>query len=370
MHEPDLVVLSHLRWGWVWQRPQHLISRLATFRRTWFVEEPVATAVDEPTLRQEQHGNVTRVWLEMPGDDWHVDFDDPRAKDYRYLLADLLGASDERVMWLYTSLALDLADDLGPRSLLVYDVMDDLASFSSASQALRDTQRRTLEAADVVFTGGRSLHRGVTDLRKDAVWLFPSGVDPDHYGQAREVHAGQRPVAGYVGVIDERLDLGLISGIADALPDWHIQMVGPVTKIDEGTLPSAENIRYLGWQSYEDLPGVMGSFDVALMPFALNEATRSISPTKTLEYLAAGLPVVSTPVPDVVTDYGHVVDIERDAAGFAATCRKALAGNTGRDEEIERLLARHSWDGIAARMQRIMSSALVTIVETSQEASA
>jgi hypothetical protein len=209
-------VLSHLRWTFVWQRPQQLVSRLAAgFERTWFVEEP------EP----------------------------------------------------------------------VEGLMDDLAAFKSpAGLVLR--QRQALREAAVVFTGGRSLHRSVVERRATDVHCFPSGVEPEHYATAVTLRNGKRgdgrPVAGYVGVIDERIDLDIVGGLATARADWEIMMVGPVLKVDPADLPQAPNITYTGPRRYAELPEVMAGFDVALMPFALNDATRSISPTKTLEYLAAG----------------------------------------------------------------------------------
>jgi glycosyltransferase involved in cell wall biosynthesis len=166
-------------------------------------------------------------------------------------------------------------------------------------------------------------------------------------------------VLGYVGVLDERLDLDLLREVACALPDWEVQMVGPIAKIDRAELPQAANLRYLGARDYDELPDVMAGFDVAMMPFAANEATRSISPTKTLEYLAAGLPVVSTPVPDVVSDYGHIVDIASDAESFAGHCERAyaLGDTTHADAAVEAVLARNGWDGIAARMAEILRDA-------------
>ncbi len=341
----------------VWQRPQQLISRLGHGRRTWFVEEPWATVVGPPTLRTESHGDVTRVWMDVHGEpEWHVPFQDPRAAGYLDELVALLGPSADRTVWLYTPMALHIARALEP-SLLVYDVMDDLASFAKAPPEMKERQREALEAADVVFTGGRSLHRAVAEVRPDA-HLFPSGVEPEHYAVPRPPR-GERPVAGYVGVIDERLDLELIGGLADALPEWELRMVGPVIeKIDPRSVPRAPNIAYLGKQPYERLPQLMAGFDVALMPFALNEATRSISPTKTLEYLAAGLPVVSTRVPDVVADYAEVVDLRDDAAGYAEACRRALAEDAEeRAARVAPLLHRHHWDTIAARMAEILAAA-------------
>jgi len=367
----DLVVLSHLRWAFVWQRPQHLITRITAARagdggRTWFVEEPWAKPdVDTPRLGLEQHGNVTRVWLEVPATDevleGRLDFAVPAAADYPDLLAELFADRPRHPhVWLYTPMALDIAETLEP-DLLVYDVMDDLAAFANAPAGLRLRQRRALRLADVVLAGGRSLHAGLVGRRPDAQ-LFPSGVDSAHYARSRglrEPH--ERPVAGYVGVIDERLDAALLDEVARRLPHWDFHLVGPVAeaKVDASQLPAGPNISYLGQQAYEDLPAVMAGLDVALMPFALNEATRSISPTKTLEYLAAGLPVVSTPVPDVVADFGSVVRIAADPGAFTRACVEALTdGLEDRDRKLRRLERRYQWDDIASRIHGLMQDAL------------
>jgi len=250
---------------------------------------------------------------------------------------------------------LPLAQALDPE-LLVYDVMDDLAAFKGASPELVLRQRQALKRADVVFTGGRSLHRSIASRRSPGTHCFPSGVDPAHYAPAVEMRrAKARRVAGYVGVIDERLDLELIADLATALPDWEIRMVGPVVKIDPASLPKACNITYPGPALYTDLPEVMAGFDVALMPFALNEATKAISPTKTLEYLAAGLPVVSTRVPDVVTDFGELVDLQHDGASFADACRRVERHcPQSRASKAEPSLHWHHWDTIAARMEELI----------------
>jgi glycosyltransferase involved in cell wall biosynthesis len=259
-------------------------------------------------------------------------------------------------VWLYTPMALDVARSLDP-GRTVYDVMDDLASFLHAPPGLVLRQRRLLAEADVVFTGGPSLHRSVLRQRRDGVHLFRSGVEQAHYAAARALRGPhERPVAGYVGVVDERVDLELVAELARELPDWTIRMVGPVAKIDEAELPRAAGIEYLGMRSYADLPRVMSGFDVALMPFALNEATRSISPTKTLEYLAAGLPVVSTRVPDVVADYADVVHFAEDGRSFAAACRAALTSDpVARDRRARPLQQRQEWDAITAAMVALLN---------------
>ena len=355
----ELVVLSHLRWVFVWQRPQHVISRLAVSRsrRTWFVEEPLAANVSEPILRTEDHGAVTRVWLEVPGPERHIDFAADEAWVYGTELRRLLGARRERTVWLYTPSAYDLARAIG-HDLLVYDVMDDLASFKNAPEGLRGAHRAALSAADVVFAGGRSLYRSVRAQRPDA-HLLPSGVEPEHYLVDRPGGpADRRPVAGYVGVIDERIDLDLIAELANSLPNWDIRMVGPVVKIDPVVLPQGPNITYPGPQRYEDLPEIMAGFDVALMPFALNRATRSISPTKTLEYLAADLPIVSTWIPDVVADYGTVVHLAANGVEFACACQDALRSDADeRRRAVQPFLRRHHWDAIVGRMAAAIDEA-------------
>jgi glycosyltransferase involved in cell wall biosynthesis len=350
----------------VWQRPQHLVSRFARQRaaggaRTWFVEEPVLAGVERPRIATERRDGVTRVWLEIPGESdptGSVSFDDPRATGYPALLARLLadqGCRPAPDLWLYTPMAYDLAKHLdGGR--LVYDVMDDLAAFRNAPDGLRLRQRQLLHAADVVFTGGRSLYRAALSQRQHAVHLFPSGVESRHYAASRSLRVPRnRRVAGYVGVIDERIDLELVASLAADLPDWTVRLVGPVAKIDPATLPQGPNIDYVGMVGYPELPRVMAGLDVALMPFALNEATRAISPTKTLEYLAAGLPVVSTRVPDVVADYAGVVCLADDGPAFAAACRDVVTHSVAdRDRRVKPIQARQEWDHIAAAMARLL----------------
>ncbi|HVE64908.1 MAG TPA: glycosyltransferase [Mycobacteriales bacterium] len=357
--DSPLVVISHLRWDWVWQRPQHLVSRLASDRPVFYVEEPVATPTcPAPRIVSQPAGPVVRVWLEVPGTGT-VLFGADRAGSYATLLSTWLEERQQTRcdVWLYTPMALEIAEALGPE-LLVYDVMDDLASFKGAPTGLQLLQRRLLERADVVFTGGRSLHRGVVSRRPHGTYLFPSGVETQHYAQSRGLRTEHDiPVAGYVGVIDERLDLDLVAAVADELPDWEIRLAGPVTKIDESSLPQRPNILYLGMQPYELLPEVMAGFDVALMPFALNEATRAISPTKTLEYLAAGLPVVSTRVPDVVADFGALVHLVDTGPELAEACRHVLThSGDARDRKAAPTQQRHEWDTIAAEMAQILTT--------------
>jgi len=355
-HDDELVVFSHLPWDHVWQRPQHLISRMARTRRTWFVEEPRIADVARPRVSVERRDGLRRVWLDVPGPQRLAGFDDPAAELYPEAVASLLGSRPRRTVWLYTPLALPYAERLD-RDLLVYDVMDDLANFAHASPTLRHMQDEALRLADIVFTGGKSIHAGVHGRSPSPIHLFPSGVDPEHYAPARELRRPrERPVAGYVGVIDERIDLELVAGLAERLPHWDVEMVGPIFKIEPASVPRAPNLRYPGKQPYERLPAVMAGFDVALMPFALNDATRSISPTKNLEYLAAGLPVVSTRIPDVVSTYSTIVDLRDDAAGFAEACLEVLEHpRDDRDRRVAPILHDSRWDTIAQRMEGLIA---------------
>ncbi len=354
----DLVVLSHLRWDWVWQRPQHLLSRLGA-GRTLFVEEPRLADVEEPRLHVEDAGPVRRAWLQLPQGTALNGWSTPECDVVAPLLDSALDGRP-RDVWLYAPPAIHVAQALAPR-LLVYDVMDDLAAFADAAPEMRLRMRRSLDVADVVFTGGRSLHKSAVGVRgHERTHLFASGVECDHYARSRALRRPHpRPVAGYVGVLDERLDLALLAELAAELPDWDLQMVGPTAKIDPADLPTAPNVHYVGMQPYERLPEVMAGFDVALMPFALNEATRAISPTKTLEYLAAGLPVVSSAVPDVVADWGEVVHLAATGADFAQACRHVLSHSlVERDARVAPGRRRHEWDTIAASMRDVLEGEL------------
>ncbi|MBV9439348.1 MAG: glycosyltransferase [Candidatus Eremiobacteraeota bacterium] len=358
-HPYDLVVAGlHLRWDGVWQRPHHLLSRIARDVPVIVVEEPMGGDRDHDAITT--RGSVTIVTPRRTGKPQD-------ALDARTLQS-VRDRTDGRrvVVWLYTPMMLALADAY-PGAPIVFDKMDDLAQFAFADPRLADRERRLLRRARCVFTGGRSLQRSVEATTPHAR-CYPSGVDLLHFSGARErvvdaALAARRghPVLGYVGVIDERLDLRLIAGLADTLPDALIAMVGPVVKIDPRALPLRPNIAYLGPRRYEQLPAVLAGFDVALMPFARNAHTAKISPTKTLEYLAAGLPVVSTAVPDVVAEHADVALVADDPASFAALVAQALRPDLGRRERGFRKAAAAGWDTIAAAMRADLEAAGVRL---------
>lgn len=355
-----ILVFSHLRWDFVYQRPQHLMSRLARARQVIFFEEPVFNESSSPFIQErtpEPNVLVCRPHTPClkPG------FHDEQLPYLTALLETLLQQKqvDDYLVWFYTPMALPLAQNLSPKSM-VYDCMDELSAFMKAPRQVVQRESALLKTVDLVFTGGPSLYRAKKDHHPD-VHCFPSSVDAPHFAAARHTadHSWQaglpRPRLGYFGVIDERVDLDLIDTMATAHPEWQIIMVGPVVKIDPKTLPLHRNIHYLGQQEYADLPAFLGGWDVCLIPFALNAATRFISPTKTLEYMAAEKLVVSTPITDVAEPYGDVVFIGKDHASFIDHCRTALALNQSEYDRrlagMRDVLAKTSWDATVRGME-------------------
>lgn len=347
----DLLCLSHLRWGFVFQRPNHLMARFARGGRVFFVEEPVFEGRSDPTLECKRV-NPEGVYVCVPRLPLSMSKTSaPKAQ--RALLKKLCVTAKLQpdVLWFYTPMALPWARDIKARAT-VYDCMDELTGFLGAPADLEALERELFRRADLVFTGGPSLFSAKRKLHEH-VHCFPSSVDIAHFARARQELAEPddqvripHPRLGYFGVIDERIDLGLLQELALARPEFHLVMVGPVTKIDPDRLPQAPNIHWLGMKSYRDLPAYVAGWDVALMPFALNAATRFISPTKTLEYLAGGKAVVSTAIADVVEPYGELGLVRiGDRSSFASQVDAAL-GPSGAPPSavLERHLASTSWD--------------------------
>jgi glycosyltransferase involved in cell wall biosynthesis len=362
---PDIVCFCHLRWDFVYQRPQHLMSRFARERRVLFFEEPVEGPACEAHVSTRGE-NVTVVVPRIPAGLAPADAMDAQRALVDETLA-RLGVTDF-VLWLQTPMALDVARHLAPRAV-VYDCMDELSAFKNAPEALRLRERELLDRADVVFTGGASLY-AAKRTRHPRVRLFPSSVDDAHFRPARgmngplpepdDVRALPRPRIGFAGVIDERMDVDLVAAVADRRPDWQLVMLGPVVKIDPATLPQRPNVHYLGMKDYATLPAYFASWDVGMMPFAHNESTRFISPTKTLEYLAAGLPVVSTRIADVADPYGAagVVRLGDTPDEFVDAIERTLAEpRDATRERVDAMLARTSWDATWRAMSREIDDA-------------
>jgi glycosyltransferase involved in cell wall biosynthesis len=358
-HE-DIVCFSHLRWDFVYQRPQHLLSRAARDRRVFYIEEPRAGA---QTPRMETMRDPSGVTVAIP----HV----PSTSDVVVLQAMIdffLSAHEIRdfVAWYYTPLALQVTAHLRPVAT-VYDCMDELSAFAGAPPGLREAERTLLARADLVLTGGHSLYLAKRNLHAN-VHEFPSSVDVAHFAKARDSRRDPpdqahvpRPRIGFFGVLDERLDRDLLAAVAAQRPAWHLMMIGPVAKIDVADLPTAPNLHYLGPKSYAELPAYIAGWDVAILPFARNEATRYISPTKTPEYLAAGRPVVSTSIADVVRPYGEqgLVRIADTPADFIDAVGQALSEkDTGWLARADAFLAGNSWDLTWERIRERLRAAI------------
>ncbi|WP_448310076.1 FAD-dependent oxidoreductase [Pantoea sp. PGP6] len=362
---PVLIVFSHLRWGFVFQRPQQLLTRLAQHYRVLFVEEPVWQA-GPPGLHQSQPAaNITVI---QPHTDIQAaGFHDSQIAPLQLLLAPLMDEDQQPLVWFYTPMALPLLTPFNP-ALVIYDCMDELSAFHNAPRQLQQRESALMTRADLVFTGGSSLYEAKRD-KHPQVYCFPSSVDAVHFEQARD-RSNRHPLQdsiparrlGYYGVLDERIDLPLIAALADSHPDWQIIMVGPVVKIDPASLPQRANIHWLGQQPYQALPQFLAGWDVCLMPFALNASTRYISPTKVLEYMAAQLPIVSTAITDVARHYADEVAVAGDHQQFIAACeraialsaadRLALAGN------MQAKVAATSWDSTVEQVHALIQQAL------------
>lgn len=364
----DLLVLSHLRWDFVYQRPQHLLSRASRTRRVFFWEEALPTP-GEPRLEVMQR--LPQLWVVRPYLPNELE-NDPREEFKAGLVRQFLSDQnvDKFVAWYYTPWALRFTRELTP-IVTVYDCMDELSMFKGANPHLRAIELELFRRADVVFTGGPSLFEAKR-LQHHSVHLFPSSIDVRHFEQARQSTqepADQvgipHPRLGFFGVIDERMDLQLIGEVARLRPDWHLVLVGPMVKIDPEAAPVAPNIHYLGSKPYDLLPQYLAGWDVALMPFARNESTRFISPTKTPEYLAGGRPVVSTSIRDVVRPYG-----ERGLVQIADTPEETIAaviaalGQTPQKRatwlsRVDDFLKGNSWDRTWSEMDELIQAAAV-----------
>ena len=356
-----LLCLSHLRWNFVFQRPQHLLTRAAKTHLVLYFEEPLYESVGRPVLRATDVAPGLRVLTPVLPEGTTPS---QAITMQRSLLNNALAAVnyDRLVLWYYTPMALPFSDHV-ECDVCVYDCMDELSAFKNAPRELVQMERLLMQRADVVFTGGQSIYEAKRRLHK-SIHAFPSSIDVAHFQKARrpakdpaDQASIPHPRVGFAGVIDERLDVRLLAEAATRMPDVQFVMIGPVVKIDPADLPRLPNIHWLGGKSYADLPAYMANWDMGWMPFALNEATRYISPTKTPEFLAAGLPVVSTAIVDVVRSYGAqgLVQIA-DADDIEEKIREAL-GNP-KDllrRTVDAYLATMSWDQTWAAMSAHLS---------------
>jgi UDP-galactopyranose mutase len=373
---PTILCFSHLRWEFVFQRPQHLMSRFARTSPVIYWEEPVIEAeLRVPELNVRSAKGFSNVIIVTPRLPERMGEEHRTAALGRLLDAFVASRRGPLVRWYYTPMMLPFSRQVRS-DVTVYDCMDELSAFRFAPPELLELENELLETADVVFTGGYSLY-DAKKHRHSNIHPFPSSVDRAHFTTARsglsdpaDQGAIARPRLGFYGVIDERIDLDLLAAVADARPDWQLIMVGPVVKIDPADLPRRENIHYLGGKDYSELPTYLSGWDLAMMPFAINESTRFISPTKTPEYLAGGKPVVSTPVRDVERHYSKLsaVRIAKTTDEFIAACEAMLSlADTTPDwlQEVDLMLASMSWDLTQGRMAALIDQCADIEAETS-----
>ncbi len=362
-----LICFSHLRWDFVFQRPQHLLTRAAAQYTVVYFEEPVFESAELTSCRLAVRvaGNGILVATPvLPANLDAVAVDQAQ----QVLLDDFLITLNMPVdvLWFYTPMAFGFCGHVQAPTI-VYDCMDELTLFRGASPRLKLLERRLLRRADLVFCGGNSLYQAKRQLHAQT-YLFASSVDVRHFEKARnhllaepdDLAGLARPRIGYFGVIDERMDYALVDAVAEARPDWSLILLGPMAKVELADLPRRANLHWLGRKLYEQLPGYLCGWDVGMMPFARNEATRFISPTKTPEYLAAGVPLVSTSIADVVTDWGDggLVEIADSAEDFVAAVERLLAApKPAWLAEVDRKLAGISWDTTWAQMQILIQNA-------------
>jgi glycosyltransferase involved in cell wall biosynthesis len=356
----DIVSFSHLRWDFVFQRPQHLLTRFADHFRIFYIEESLFHA-ESDGFNDVLHSNVHVIKIHLKGGDDQSGVLERQTNILRSIF--IRYKINEYILWFYTPMALPMIAGMNPVSI-VYDCMDELSAFKFAPPALKKLEAELMDKADVVFTGGNSLYAAKKHQHSN-IHSFPSSIDKKHFALARNVKhdpADQasipHPRFGFYGVIDERFDIELIREVAEKRPEWQIVLIGPVVKIDPAHLPKNANIHYLGGKQYSQLPHYLGGWDIAMVSFAMNESTKYISPTKTPEYLAGGKPVISTPIRDVVESYGinRLVHIAENAEEFIEHAEKELALTDRRQwlQRVDAFLAHNSWDHTVKQMRELV----------------
>nr|MBA4167523.1 glycosyltransferase family 1 protein [Chitinophagaceae bacterium] len=353
----DIVCFSHLRWDFVFQRPQHLMTRLSAHFRIFYIEEPFFHA-ETDNYSDSIQDNVHIIRMHLKGDPQEENVNERQQRIIRNLF--ITNKMHDYLLWYYTPMALRISSSLEPVAI-VYDCMDELSAFRFAPPALKHLERELMSRASIVFTGGHSLYAAKKHQHPN-IHSFPSSIDKKHFMQARNVKKQPEdqasiphPRFGFYGVIDERFDIELIREVAEKRPDWQIVLVGPVVKIDPATLPRNPNIHYLGGKSYNELPSYLGGWDIAMVSFALNESTKFISPTKTPEYLAGGRPVISTSIKDVVETYGknQLVHIADTSDQFIELAEKELAQKDKKKwlQKVDKFISEDSWDNTVSRIR-------------------
>ena len=356
-----IIVFSHFRWDFTYHRSQHLLTRLAENYKIVFIEEPVFHDGDSFFETSASGENVTVLKPHTPVT--ATGFHDEQLPHLIKLMRQLVVLDEEHIAWFFTPMALPLLQELQPAAV-IYDCVDELSACKDSPRQMLQRENALLKVADLVFSASPSLYRTKRE-RHSNVHCFPGSVETIHFEQALDrshTHPAHEdvpgPRLGFYGVIDERIDMPLIEALAEAHPLWQIVMAGPITSIDPVTLPKRHNIHYLGQQRYEALPHLLAGWNVCLLPFALDESTHSASLDRILEYMAAGLPVVSTAIVDVMELYGDVVSVAGTHKEFVRACEQALLTtpeeNKGQISRTKELISATSWDTTAEKMHELI----------------
>lgn len=361
----DLVCFSHIRWNFVYQRPQHLLTRFAKCFRVFYIEDPIFSADSD---RYDITLTTENVAIVVP----HLQYESSR-HDVIHRQQELLhNLFDEEklsncIFWYYSPAALPITEHLSAR-LIIYDCMEEVRSIGHHKE-LKELETSLFAKADIVFTAGHSLYEAKKKFHA-RVFSFPSSIDKSHFDHARSISFDPpdqdsipHPRLGFYGVVDERIDIELLETVARLRPNWNFVVIGPVAKIDPSRLPNFHNIHYLGMKSYSELPHYLAGWKIAMIPFVHNEATRFISPTKTPEYLAAGIPVISTPITDVIRPYGNkgLVRIAGTAEEFVRVAEEELEVEDRSEwlERVDEFLAQQSWNKTWGEMMSIIGTTMV-----------
>ena len=379
----NIICISSIDWDFNWQGHQEIMATLAAEgNRVLFIENTGVRAVrfsDGPRLkrrllnwwkgtkgfRQERPNLYLYSPLVLPF---------PHSRLARWVNRTVIVRALHRwssathfgrpIIWTFlpTRLVVDLVDGLDPQ-LVVYYCIADFGQLSSQPRAVARSERMLLDRTDVVFVQGEELRQRC--LPHANIHIFPFGVNVSTFSQdvevAPELRGLKRPIVGYVGGLHRHVDLELMERVAREV-DGTLVVVGPL-QVDASRLQQLPNVVFAGPQPHDRVPEFVKGFDVGIIPYALTDYTRTVYPTKMTEYLAMGIPVVATDLPEVrkfAESNGDVVDVTSTTDAFVEAIR-ARAGATPSRAETERRIAiarEHSWSSRTAQMSAVIDAAL------------
>lgn len=378
-----IVCLSSTRWSFLWQRPQQIMSRLCARHDILYVDPPFPVAEEQVRgISNDESGTLIVKNLQTINDALQIfrpleisrfSYPDLDSNELLKMNQELLQCQIQKalfqlgwqhpLLWLYDPRNVNLVDQLNPCGV-IYDCVDSFRSFSWSHPHVSIWEEALVDRADVVLATSRALYQ--ERLRKNRyTFLVPNAADYKHfspwqgYEKPADITAISRPRLGFIGAIYEWVDLELLQVIADKSPAWNLVLIGP--KQHGLQLPERSNIHWLGQRGYAELPAYVHSFDVALIPFLVNETTQHANPIKFWEYLAAGKPVVSTLLPEI-PDVPGVVWRSENHSMFCNHCAQALElvqHPLSRNKIITKARAiayANSWENRCKRILRILVS--------------